>query len=77
MDEIAKTATDATLTAIEPTTGFAEIGDGREFAVDGATGVPAAIEGIAGFLAIFFVLEAHVDIADEICRQRLVSTFAL
>jgi hypothetical protein len=77
MDEIAKAAADATLTAIEPTTGLAEIGDGREFAVDGAAGVPAAVEGVTGFLAVFFVLEAYVDVANEICKRRLVSTFSL
>jgi len=67
MNKVAEAATDAALAAIEPTARFAEVGDGREFAVDGATSVPARVERIASFLRIFFVLEPDVDIADEIC----------
>lgn len=65
MDEIAEPASDTSFSAVEPTAGFAEIGDGRELAVDGARGVPAGIESVAGFLGRVFVLEACVDIADE------------
>jgi len=66
MDEVAEAAAHAALATIEAATGFAEIGDGGQFAVDGATGVPATVERVAGFLAVFLVLEAHVDVADEI-----------
>lgn len=65
MDEIAEPASHAPLPAIEPTTRLAEIGDGRELAVDGARGVPARVEGVAGFLRRVFVLEACVDVTDK------------
>lgn len=71
MDEIAEPASDTSFSAVEPTAGFAEIGDGRELAVDGARGVPAGIESVAGFLGRVFVLEACVDIADEIYSRML------
>ena len=70
MDKVAEAAADTALAAVETTAGLAEIGDGREFAVDGAAGVPARVERVAGFLRVFFVLEAHVDVADEVCRLR-------
>jgi hypothetical protein len=64
--EVAEAAADTAFAAVETTAGFAEIGDGRQFAVDGAAGVPARVEGVTGFLAVFFVLEAHIDVADQI-----------
>ena len=67
MDEVAEAAADAALAAVEPAAGFAEVGHGRELAVDGAGGVPAAVEGVAGFLGRVFVFEARVDVADEVC----------
>ncbi len=66
MYEIAEPAPDAPFPAIQPATRFSEIGDGREFAVDWSCGVPARVEGVAGFLGGVFVFEARVDIADEI-----------
>lgn len=66
MNEIAKAAAHTALTAIQSTTRFAEIGNGREFAVDRATSVPTTVEGIAGFLGILFVLETYVDVANQI-----------
>ena len=67
MDEVAEAAADAALAAVEPAAGFAEVGHGRELAVDGAGGVPAAVEGVAGLLGRVFVFEARVDVADEVC----------
>ncbi len=64
MYEITKSASDASFPRIQPAAGFTEIGDGRELAVDGASGVPAGIEGVAGFLSRVFVFEARVDITD-------------
>lgn len=66
MYEIAETAADTPLAAVEPTTRFSEIGYGGEFAVYRATGVPARIQCVAGFLRVFFVFETDVDVADEI-----------
>ena len=66
VDEVAETAADAALAAVEATARLAEIGDGGQLAVDGAPRVPAAVERVAGFLRVLFVLEAHVDVADEI-----------
>jgi len=65
MNKVAEAATDTALAAVEPTASFAEVGDGREFAVDGATSVPTRVERIASFLRIFFVLEPDVDVTDE------------
>jgi hypothetical protein len=64
MNEIAETASDTSLPAIQPTARFAEIRDGGELAVDGAGGVPAAVECIAGFLCGVFVFEACVDVTN-------------
>jgi hypothetical protein len=50
MDEIAESASHAAFSAIEPAAGFAEIGYWRQLAVDGPRGVPAGVEGVAGFL---------------------------
>ncbi len=66
MDEIAEPAADAAFAAVEAAAGFAEVGDGGQFAVDGAGGVPAGVEGVAGLLGGVFVFEAGVDVADEI-----------
>ena len=64
MYEVAEAAADAPFAAVEPAAGLAEVGDGRELAVDGAGGVPAAVEGVAGLLGRVLVLEAGVDVAD-------------
>lgn len=69
MNEIAEAATHTSLATIKATTSFAEIGDRGQFAVDRATGVPAGVERVAGFLAVFFVFEAYVDVTDEICGR--------
>ncbi len=66
MYEITKAASHTAFATIQSTTRFAEIGDGRELAVDGAGGVPAGVEGVAGFLGGVFVFEARVDVADEV-----------
>lgn len=73
MDEIAEAAADAAFAAVEAAARFPEIGDGGEFAVDGAGGVPARVEGVAGLLGGIFVFEARVDVADEVCFAVWVS----
>lgn len=67
MDEIAEAAPHAPFPAVEPAAGLAEIGHGGELAVDGAGGVPARVERVAGLLRRVLVFEARVDVADEIC----------
>lgn len=64
MYEIAEAAPHAPFAAVEPAARFAEVGDGGELAVDGARGVPARVEGVAGFLGGVFVFEACIDVAD-------------
>ena len=64
MYEIAEAPPHAAFAAVEPAARFPEIGDGGQFAVDGPRGVPAAVEGVAGFLGRVFVFEARVDVAD-------------
>ena len=77
MDEIAEPASHASLPAIQPTARFSEVGHGRELAVDGARGVPAGIEGVAGGLRGVFVFEARVDVADEVCSGHVKSALFL
>jgi hypothetical protein len=67
MNEVAEATADAAFAGVEATTRLAEIGDGRQLAVYGAASIPAGVEAVAGLLRVFFVLEAHVDVADEIC----------
>ena len=67
MNKIAKSSPHTSFAAVEATTRFSEIGDGGELAVDGARGIPTAIEGVAGLLGGIFVFEAGVDVADEVC----------
>ena len=67
MDEIAEATADAAFAGVEAAAGLAEVGDGGELAVDGAAGVPTRVKAIARSLRVLFVLEAHVDVADEIC----------
>jgi len=63
VDEIAEATAYTAFAGIEAAAGFAEVGDGGELAVDWAGGVPAAVEGVAGFLGGIFVFKAGVDIA--------------
>jgi len=67
VNEVAEATATATLARIQAQTAasLAKVGDGRELAVDGAGGVPAAVELVAGFLRGFFVLEAGVDVTDQ------------
>jgi len=67
MNKIAETTSHTALPTIQPATSFAEIGDGRKLAVDGARGVPAGVQRIASFLRAVFVFETCVDVANEIC----------
>lgn len=67
MNEITKPPSHTPFAAVEAAAGFAEIGDRGEFAVDGTSGVPARVEGVAGELGGIFVFEAGVDVADEVC----------
>ena len=64
MDEVAEAAAHAALAAVQAAARLAEVGHGRELAVDRARRVPAAVERVAGFLRRVFVLEASVDVAD-------------
>lgn len=64
MYEIAEAASHTAFSAVEPTACFSKIGHGRQFAVDGAGSVPAAVERVASGLGRVFVLEARVDVAD-------------
>lgn len=69
MNEVAEAAANTALARVEAAAGFAEVGHGRQFAVDGARGVPAGVEGVAGFLGRVFVFEACVDVADEVYER--------
>lgn len=66
MDKIAETATNAALATVQPTARLAEVGNGAELAVDWARGVPAAVEVVASLLSRLLVLEACVDVANEV-----------
>ena len=64
--KVAEAAADAALAAVQAAAGLAEVGDGAELAVDGARGVPAAVESVAGLLGAVLVLETGVDVADQV-----------
>lgn len=66
MDEIAEPAPHTALAAIKTTTGFPEIRHGTQLAVDGPRGVPAAIEVVTGLLRRLLVLEARIDVANQV-----------
>lgn len=70
MNEIAEATAHATFAAVESAAGFPEVGHGRQFAIDRASSVPAAVECVAGGLRRVFVFEARVDVADEVCKIR-------
>lgn len=65
MNKVTKAAAHATFATVETTARLAEVGDGAELAVDGPGGVPAAIQIIAGLLRRLLVLEARIDVADQ------------
>lgn len=75
MDEVAEAAPHAAFPAVEPAARFSEVRHGGEFAVYGAGGVPAGVEGVAGGLGGVLVFEAGVDVADEIFLAGGVSLF--
>ena len=64
MNKITETTSYTSLPAVKTTTGFSEIRDGREFAVDWSGGVPARVECVAGFLGGIFIFKTGVDVAD-------------
>lgn len=66
VDEIAEPAPHTALTTVKTTTGFPEVRHGTQLAVDGARSVPAAIEVVAGLLRRLLVLEARVDVANQV-----------
>lgn len=68
MDKVTEAAAHTALAAVEATAGFSEIRHGGELAIDGAAGVPARVERIARLLRVFLVLEAYIDVADEVCE---------
>lgn len=67
VDEVAEAAAHAALARVEAAARLAEIRHGRQLAVDGARGVPARVERVARLLRRVLVLEARVDVADEVC----------
>lgn len=71
VDEVAEPPADAAFARVEAAAGLAEVGHRAELAVDGARGVPPAVELVAGFLGGFFVLEARVDVADEVYTNKV------
>lgn len=77
VDEVAEAAADAALARVEAAAGLAEVGDGAELAVDGARGVPAAVELVAGGLGRLLVLEAGVDVADQVLRENVSITITI
>jgi len=66
MYEIAKASSHTAFTGVQSAACFAKVGDGGQLAVDGARGVPARVECVAGFLRRVFVFEARINVADQI-----------
>ena len=66
MNEIAEAAPHTSLATVESATRLPEIRHGAQLAVDRTGGIPAAVQRIAGLLRAVLVLEARVDIADQV-----------
>lgn len=66
VDEVAEAAAHAAVARVEPAARLPEVGHGAELAVDGARRVPPRVELVAGLLRRVFVLEARVDVADQV-----------
>lgn len=64
MYEIAKATAHTPFARVESTAGLAEVRHWRQLAVDGPRRIPAAVEGVAGFLRRVFIFEARVDVTD-------------
>lgn len=71
MDKIAEAAAYTAFSAVQATTGFAEIRHRRQFAVYRPAGIPARIECVARFLTVLLVFKPYVDVADEICSVQV------
>lgn len=66
MNKIAKPAPHAPLPRVQPAARLPKVRHRAQLAVDGAGGVPPAVEVVAGLLGRVLVLEAGVDVADEV-----------
>lgn len=66
MDEIAEPPPDTALARIEPAARLPEVRDRAQLAVDRPARVPAGVQLVAGGLRRVLVLEARVDVADEV-----------
>ena len=73
MYKVAEAATNTALSRVETAAGFAKVGYGAELTVYRSRGVPAAVELVAGLLGRLFVLEASVDVSDQILRNIISS----
>lgn len=66
VNKVAKAAAHASLATIKPAARLAEVGDGTKLAVDGPGSVPATVKVVAGLLSRLLVLEARIDVADQV-----------
>lgn len=66
VDEVAEAAADAALARVQSAARLAEVGDGRQLAVDGPARVPSRVELVACLLRRVLVLEARVHVAHQV-----------
>lgn len=66
MDEVAESASLAAFTRVEAAARLTEIGDWGKLDVERATAVPAGCEIVGGLLGAIFVLEAGVNVTDQV-----------
>lgn len=66
MDKVTKPAAHTPLAAVKATARLSKVRNRAQFTVDGTSGVPATIQIVAGLLGRLLVLEARVDVADQV-----------
>jgi len=69
MHEVAKSASGAFSHLVLTTTGFAEIGDWRQLAIDRQSVVPSVVQIRHGFGRVFLFAEFDVDVTNQVIAQ--------
>jgi len=69
MHEVAESASRALSHLVLATAGFAEVGDGRQLAVDGETVVPTVVQIRHRLRGVLFLAELDVDVTHQMIAQ--------
>jgi len=77
MHEVAESSACALSHLVLAATGFAEIGDGRQLAINGQSVVPAVVQIRHCLGSVLFLSELHVHIADQMIAQVIADVHLL